>query len=532
MGPAGGGTASNSSPHADSRRMVLDANGDIIEVDDGGIYRRTSPSANTGDWFSVNGTLQVTEIHDIAYDTLSNIIVGATQDNGTNEQQTTGSLTWRTTSGADGGDVAVDNVTLAGSSQSIRYQSYQNLGSFRRRVYNASNVLVSETFPALTVVGGGAALVPQFRTPFELNKIDPTRLVIVGDNSIYESLDQGSTITEIGTGQGPNGATALQNAVAYGGKNGGNNEDVLYVGINAQVLVRTAAYPSPLTASATYPGQTVRDIVLDPNNWMNAFVTDDDQVFSTTNAGGSWTDITGNLGTIGAREFRTVEYIPAIPNDLLVLGTNAQVFVAFSNDFTFWDQLGTGLPNALVFDLAYDAAGDVLVAGTLGRGAWLLANASGVVPGPTGTPTSTPMATSTPTPLPPPAACGPTPLGGCDGAGKAGVLVTNEELIWKWLKGTATTQSDFGDPFTGITSYTLCIYDDDALEMSATVTPGLNWAPLGGSWRQGLQIQQRHGKHERHHKSAHEGRRRGQVESPGEGQRREPAAGGPTIHSE
>src|SRR5439155_5627805 len=44
------GTKSNSAPHADSRKMVFDANGDILEGDDGGIYRRTSPRTTTGDW--------------------------------------------------------------------------------------------------------------------------------------------------------------------------------------------------------------------------------------------------------------------------------------------------------------------------------------------------------------------------------------------------------------------------------------------------------------------------------------------------
>lgn len=33
--------------------MVFDASGNIIEVDDGGIYRRTNPANNTGDWFSI-----------------------------------------------------------------------------------------------------------------------------------------------------------------------------------------------------------------------------------------------------------------------------------------------------------------------------------------------------------------------------------------------------------------------------------------------------------------------------------------------
>src|SRR5262249_46116890 len=70
------GTATNSAPHADSRRMVFDANGNIIESDDGGIYRRTNPTNNTGDWFSVIGNLQVTEFHDIAYDTNSKVLIG------------------------------------------------------------------------------------------------------------------------------------------------------------------------------------------------------------------------------------------------------------------------------------------------------------------------------------------------------------------------------------------------------------------------------------------------------------------------
>ena len=36
--------------------MTIAANGDLIEVNDGGIYRRTSPQNNTGDWFSINET--------------------------------------------------------------------------------------------------------------------------------------------------------------------------------------------------------------------------------------------------------------------------------------------------------------------------------------------------------------------------------------------------------------------------------------------------------------------------------------------
>ena len=56
-----GGTASSTAPHADSREMTFDAAGDLIEVDDGGVYRRTSPEDFNGDWSSLTGDLQVTD---------------------------------------------------------------------------------------------------------------------------------------------------------------------------------------------------------------------------------------------------------------------------------------------------------------------------------------------------------------------------------------------------------------------------------------------------------------------------------------
>jgi uncharacterized repeat protein (TIGR01451 family) len=366
----GGGTASGSSPHADSRDLVIDARGDLINTNDGGIYRRTSPRDNTGDWFSINGDIQTTEFHDIAYDTISNtILIGGAQDTGSPQQITPGSTTWRSVSTADGGDVAVDNISLAGINRSIRYSSFQNLGSFRREVYDANNTLISRAFPPRTVVGGGAPFQPQFVTPVELNAINPTRLVLGGANSVYESLNQGNTITEI---NGPGAIT-----MAYGGRSGGvDNQDVLYAGSGAAVFLRVTA-GADLAPTAPLPAGAgaVRDVVLDPDDWRSAYVIDSNQVFRTTDAGATWTDITGNLVELGAGDFRTNEFIAGSPKDLLVVGTNAGVFVSFSNSgFTSWNKLGTGLPTAPAWDLHYDTTDDVLVVGTLGRGAWTITN--------------------------------------------------------------------------------------------------------------------------------------------------------------
>ncbi len=369
----GGGTANSSAPHADAREMVFDADGNLIEVDDGGIYRRTSPTDNTGDWFSIIGDLQTTEFHDIAYDTVSNIIIGGAQDTGTPEQISPGSTTWNSVSTADGGDVAV-SVDPNNPAQSVRYSSFQFLGSFRRRVIDANNNVLSTVSPLRTVAAGGDPLDVQFVTPVVVNAIDPSRLIIGGENSPYESFDQGDNLTDLSPGVDL-GVNA--DAVAYGGRRlGVDNPDVLYVGSGNSVHVRQAA-AGPLSATA-YPGGFVRDVVLDPNDWMEAFVADSNQVFQTTNAGTAWGDVTGNLLGLGATEIRSIEYVASPLGDRLLAGTNRGVFVSEIATIGAWSELAAGLPNAPVFELDYDPQDDLLVAGTLGRGAWTLAGASGI----------------------------------------------------------------------------------------------------------------------------------------------------------
>ena len=364
-----GGTASSSAPHADSRDMAFDANGDIIEVSDGGIYRRSSPQDNTGDWVSINGNIQVTEFHDIAYDTISDIIIGGAQDTGTPEQESTGSFQYRSVSTADGGDVAVDAITLAAMGQSIRYSSLQDLGAFRRRVIDTANTVISTVFPTLNVTVG-AGLIPQFSTPLELNAVNPAQLIIGGANGTYESFDMADNLAELGTGISVNGSLG-EDAISYGGFMAGvPNADVLYVGSGAGVFVRTTGTGAPV-ASASYPGGLVRDIVLDPDNWMRAFVVDTTSVYETTDAGTSWTNITGNLPSIP----RSLEFIPG-PNRGVVVGAITGVFITEDTNSGVWNELDAALPTVPVWDLDYDPVDDLLVAGTLGRGAWLFQSAS------------------------------------------------------------------------------------------------------------------------------------------------------------
>jgi hypothetical protein len=367
LGAPGGGTASSSSPHADSREMTFDANGNLIEVDDGGIYRRTSPQSNTGDWFSIIGNLQVTEAHDVAWDAVSNVAMTGNQDTGTTQQPTAGAARWQSVSTADGGDVAVDDVTLAGSGQSLRYSSFQNLGSFRRRTYNAAGTLLSTAVPALT----GPSISKTFRTPVELNALDPRRLIIQGSNGVFESLNQGNNVANASATGVAGQTTSEQNAIAYGGRRlGADNLDVLWVGSGSNVYFRSG--PGNVTQVPTDPtNQTIRDLVIDPDDWMTAFIIDPNQVFMTADGGSTWTDITGNLLT-KATDVWSITYVATATIDAVIVGTNRGIFASAAGALGTWARLGGNLPNVLVFDMEYDAADNALVAGTLGRGAWSL----------------------------------------------------------------------------------------------------------------------------------------------------------------
>jgi len=380
-GVVGGGTAGNSAPHADSRDMDFDAAGRLIEGDDGGVYCRTSPNLNTGDWYSLQGSLQVTEIHDIAYDSVSNKIIAGTQDNGVPAQRPDN--TWAVITQGDGGDVAIDDKTNSGAGVSIRYTSYQNLGGLTKRQYNSVGTQTASASCPLTPIGSDPQISPQFYTPLELNRILPSRFLIGANNGVYESLDQGQTVQRVGSaivvGDGLSGV-----GLVYGGRqNSQNYPDVAYAVDGSRVFARKVAGPFPAGVTLATGGGALLDVTMDTEDHAKAFCNDTNQVFRTIDGGATWSDITGDL-VYGedAGEFRSVEFLPNSNGGAICLGTQTGVYIADINSPLSWRRFGTNLPrSAYVYDIEYDSVDDVLVIGTLGRGAWMMQNASGASTG-------------------------------------------------------------------------------------------------------------------------------------------------------
>ncbi len=201
-------------------------------------------------------------------------------------------------------------------------------------------------------------------------------MVINGQTKFFVT----DTWTQIPTGPG----FVKTSVMAYGGMlNGVANPDVLYAASGSQIFLRSTA-GGTLTATAGQPLGigTIVSIALDPNNWHRAFVTDGTKVFMTTDAGNTWTNVSGNLNN--PSPFNTSLAVIAGTGaeagvDALLLGGTGAVFRMLTSASAAWTAFGVGLPNTLSGGMVYNSADDVLVDATVGRGAFEVQNASTTV---------------------------------------------------------------------------------------------------------------------------------------------------------
>ena len=173
-------------------------------------------------------------------------------------------------------------------------------------------------------------------------------------------------VNDIGSGGG--------GMMVYGGSQGGvGNADLIYAASGVNVLVQTSGGGGFTTTS---PGSgTILGVTDDPTDYANVFAIDGNQVFMSTNTGTAWSDVTTNLTGISAADFHSIEYVHGTLDDALVVGSSSGVFytlVSALGGMSSWSEFGSNLPDVITYDLEYDSADNVLVAGTMGRGAWLV----------------------------------------------------------------------------------------------------------------------------------------------------------------
>ena len=383
--------------HTDSRVMAFDANGDLLEGNDGSIYRLTNRDdpANRR-WTSLTGNINSFELSSIAYDSLNDIFISGSQDNGSPQQESSGDVVWSDITGGDGQIVQVDNTSRPGFA--IRYSSAQRLAGFKRETFDSSNHIVRSDLIRMSLEGGGVLYQTDelsFETEYELNVVDPTRMMlgslgsrgVNGTGNVYESGNQGDTFRLVASDVG------RVNTIAYGGKrNGEADTGIAYVGTDDGVWHRSTQDQS-FRLLGTYEGSEPQDIALDADDWHVAYVLDaDGRVWRTNDAGASeFEDVTGNLltplnqGGSAAAILQSIELFSntdVLGDEVVFLGGLGGVFATddpYADEETNWVEFGVGLPNVQVKDVRFDTTDNLLYVATLGRGAWSVPSLSDAV---------------------------------------------------------------------------------------------------------------------------------------------------------
>jgi hypothetical protein len=411
--------APDSQPHVDSRSLtVFPGSDNLVETDDGGIY--ALPNAAVADsipfvstsWIALNGDLNDTEFFSVGLDTFHNVVVGGSQDNGTPYQQPPASSSWQLIDGGDGGPVAVDNSPAGGgalylySDGTLEAPGPVPLPLSAPLSLLPLTGLTGQDLSAYQAAIGTDTNYPIALDPFTTPKVSEP--FFFGMSSLYESYDEGIHIYNR-TGFG---STGNVQAIAAG-----STSDPLtayYSTTTGQLFVSNQTTPLDLTGQHIFvgllppagfpPGDTFTRIAIDHQSADTAILLDaNNNVYRltlSTSLSPTWTNITGNLGQVATivaaqdpstgKPLQTFEnlqslevYDPTGSAPVVLAGGLGGVYRGFESGSTFvWSHYGTGLPNALVDDLHYVPAnsitgyGDILLAGTLGRGAWSVPHAS------------------------------------------------------------------------------------------------------------------------------------------------------------
>jgi hypothetical protein len=397
-------TSDGSSQHGDSRSITFDSDGYLVLSDDGGIFRLANPrDATRRSWRGINGTLRITEVNSVAYDTLNAIAFSGHQDTGSAQQSTEQGGFWDVTAGGDGTEQGVDN---SANDRSIRFITTGGdlADTLTRTTYGSQNQIVQQprtvvlAAPQTPGVKNSGLLAKRGYGGFTLNLVAPSRMLLFG-GALYEGVvksngtgDYGDTIRSIALPDAVNVEDNVHTAATYGGWLAGTpNPGLLYVGFRVQEAVPSSSQlvefqrlylrtgDGAPVVKLPFPDATIMGVASDPYDWRIVYALGASRVYKSTNAGQAWTDITRDLPLQQVRSVRVIQGVTGTADGdaVAVAGANG-VYASEAGGTAAWLRLGGALPNTLVNDMQiYPAAvrvghtvGQTLVVGTIGRGVW------------------------------------------------------------------------------------------------------------------------------------------------------------------
>jgi uncharacterized repeat protein (TIGR01451 family) len=355
------------------------------------------------DWSDLNDGLGIAQADSVDYANAANpdTFWEGTQDNGTQSSLPAVGwpgfgTRWMDQSSGDGGQVVVDHTN-----PNFVFGTYFNLTGLYR-FSSAQDTLNNGGLPTFTNANimNGINLTDrsEFYIPLVLNQGNTNQLV-TGTDRVYRT-DNAETrvasdvqwqpisddLTSGCTGSAANGGRACVISalgVSEGGTGGyaGTEEGWVWHADDMLSSSGNADWVRSDPSGTVLPGRPVASFAVDRSNWRTAFVSfagynaatpgHSGHVFKTTDGGQSWTDASGNLPD---NPVNSIVLDPSDPNTLYA-GSDVGAFVTHDGGAD-WAPIGSGLPRVQVYQMGYDPARGLLLAGTHGRGSWTLGTAA------------------------------------------------------------------------------------------------------------------------------------------------------------
>lgn len=397
------GDGAGPSLHTDDHAIAFGADGSLYDGNDGGIWRSTDHGLS---WTTMNTNIAITQFQGLSLHPTKSVILGGTQDNGTNirNPRLMGPPKWFHSDFGDGGMAVIDQSEPSRMFHTYFNQAFNFMGPARSDEGGAGG---PGSWP---FVGAYYGYGPEY-----YNGMDPTdpvsfyapltqhpafepNVIYFGSNRVYRSPDPQPTIAKtpswtavspVLTKPAPP-PPASQPYVSWIGvlPNLVAGKEVLYTGASdGRVSASSTVDGSGVALWATIdkaplPNRAVSQILpaaSDPtgntvyatfSGFNGATPATPGHVFKSTNGLGAatWTNISGDLPDVPVNSIAVDSRRRTI-----YVGTDIGVFQTRDGG-VHWTQLSNGMPNVAVFGLAMDHDGD-LIAATHGRGMFELQKA-------------------------------------------------------------------------------------------------------------------------------------------------------------
>jgi len=335
--------------HADIHTFEYIPNTDFLLCGcDGGLFKTTNGGTI---WQDLSNGLGIQQFYRIGGSAqVPNIVYGGAQDNGTSILK---DGIWTNVGGGDGMECAVDYTN-----HDIGYVSSQ-FGSFAR---------TTDGGKSFTGINEGIIGNSTWTTPFLIHPTNP-EILYRTTTKVYKSTNKGNTWNTI--------SGILDRSIGFDMsltllKVSKSNPNYIYASSGFNLFKTTnGGNDWVIVVTPNMNNSTTSDIAISPTNPEIVYLTDsnpwiNNKILKSTNAGNSWTNITG--GIPNGLPVNCIIVQDDFPNDVYV-GTDIGVFYSETGGGN-WQNYDLNLPNVIVSELEINNISGKIRAATYGRGLW------------------------------------------------------------------------------------------------------------------------------------------------------------------